>query len=162
MATDSRYGVDRPRDLGALRMRSIRDGDTHHINLAGELDLATAAAVEHELRRVELTDAHVTAIDLRELTFIESTGIRLILEAYMRSSEGGHRLVVVRGSEAIQRLFRTCDVERRLPFVDRLPADDMASSPGALRRATSRRASQGALAAAVRELRTQRRSGVLR
>ena len=45
--------------LGQLSMRSERDGGTHTIALAGELDLATATAadVERELLRVEATDA---------------------------------------------------------------------------------------------------------
>jgi len=147
------------RGSGALRMRSARDGDTHVIELAGELDLATAADVDRELRRVELSDARVIAVDLRKLTFIESTGVRLIVEA-QRMSHAGNRLVFVRGSRAVQRLFEICDVADRLPLVDQLPSERAAGSAHTTRTAISRRVNQAALAAAVRELRTRRRPGI--
>ena len=175
MATDSRLATETPGDPGALRMRSFRDGDTHVVKLAGELDLAGAAAVERELLRADLSDADVVALDLRELRFIESTGIRVITEAHRRSSEGSDRFVVVRGTEAVQRTFQICDVDSRLPFVDHLPSDDgarpapatghVATRSGlarAPRGATSRRVSQAVLAAAVRDLSTSPRSGILR
>jgi anti-sigma B factor antagonist len=99
-------------------MWSGRDGGTHVIRLAGELDLTTTEPVEQELRRVELTDAHVIAVDLRELTFIDSMGLRLLFQAGLRSSQGTNRLVLIRGSGEVQRIFEMCDLARRLPFVD--------------------------------------------
>jgi anti-anti-sigma factor len=174
MQAHSRSAAERSRDLGALRMRSFRDGDGHVIALAGELCLASAAAVERELRRVELSRAHVIAVDLRELTFIDSTGIRLIMQADRRCSGTG-RLVLVRGTGAVQRLFEIRGLAGTLPFVDQLPSDDAARrsttaaagrigvSPAraahARRVAASSRVSQGVLAAAVRELRSRRRPG---
>jgi anti-anti-sigma factor len=161
-------------------MHSVRNGDMHVIALAGELSLATADDIEQELRRVELTYAHVIAVDLRELTFIDSMGIRLIVQAHQRSLQGSNRLVLVRGREAIQRLFEICDLEGRLPFVDGLPPTSAAkarpaakapeqrsgvtaaSTRAARRMATRRRVSQAALAAAVRELRSHPRPGVVR
>jgi anti-anti-sigma factor len=101
-------------------MRSFHHGDTHVIRLAGELELTTVDTVEHELRRVELTWAHTIAIDLRRLTFIDSAGMRLLLQAAHRSSQGTNRLVLTRGTEAVQRVFEICDVAARLPFVDQL------------------------------------------
>ncbi|HEV7882610.1 MAG TPA: STAS domain-containing protein [Solirubrobacteraceae bacterium] len=103
-----------------LRMSSARDGDTHLIRLAGELDLTSADDVEQELRRVELTDAHVISVDLRQLTFIDSMGVRVLFHAGMRSAQGTNRLVLVRGRQEVQRVFELCDLLRRLPFVDDL------------------------------------------
>ncbi len=45
--------------LAQLEMTSEREGDIHILGLAGELDLANAADVEHELRRIEATDVGV-------------------------------------------------------------------------------------------------------
>ncbi|HEX8156994.1 MAG TPA: STAS domain-containing protein [Solirubrobacteraceae bacterium] len=154
MAVSSRHDAGGPGDPVALRIRSFRDGDAHVIKLAGEFDPENADALERELRRGELSEAQVIAVDLRELTFIESTGIRLIFEAHQRSSQGSNRLVVVRGPDAVQRAFEVCDVAATLPFVDRLAS----RSHPFPRSATSRRVSQAALAAAVRELRTHPRS----
>jgi anti-anti-sigma factor len=107
-----------PPGPGNLHIRSGREDRTHVIELTGELDLTTTDGVEQELRRVELTDAHVIAIDLRELTFIDSIGMRMLFHAAMRSAQGTNRLVLIRGSRDVQRIFEICDLVRRLPFVD--------------------------------------------
>jgi anti-anti-sigma factor len=106
------------RHLGALTMRSTRDGDTHVIALAGELDLAGADLFDGELQRVEATDARQIVLDLRELEFIDSTGIRLIYMADMRSRTDSDRLVIRRGPDRVHRIFVLTDLADRLPFVD--------------------------------------------
>jgi anti-anti-sigma factor len=106
------------RHLGDLRLRSTRDGDTHVIALAGELDLAGAGMLEDELRRVEATDAGRILVDLRELEFIDSTGVRLIYMADSRARQDGDRLAIRRGPERVHRIFVLTDLADRLPFVD--------------------------------------------
>ena len=118
MPIHSRRADVQPLGPDGLSMCSAREGDTHLIRLAGELDLTSADDLEQELRRVELTDAHVIAVDLRELTFIDSMGVRLLLHAVMRSAQGTNRLILVRGRQEVQRVFELCDLVRRLPFVD--------------------------------------------
>ena len=71
--------------LGELSMRfGARRGHAHD-RLRGEMDIANAADVEKELLRVEATDATTIVLDLAELSFIDSTGIRLLLMADGRS-----------------------------------------------------------------------------
>jgi anti-anti-sigma factor len=106
------------RHLGTLTMRSTRDGDAHVIALAGELDLAGADLFDGELRRVEATDARQIVIDLRDLEFIDSTGVRLIYTADIRSRTDSDRLVIRRGPDRVHRLFVMTDLADRLPFVD--------------------------------------------
>jgi anti-anti-sigma factor len=120
MKVANRLQGDRSPDRRKLRMRSFRAGDAHVIELAGELDLTTAAEVDREVRRVELSSANVIAIDLHKLTFIDSTGIRVMLQAQRRSAQGSNRLSIVRGSAPVQRLFDICGVATTMPFVDSL------------------------------------------
>ena len=54
------------------------------LTLRGELDLGTAAQLEHAL--AEAGDD--VLLDLRELTFMDSTGVRVLLEAAERSAAG--------------------------------------------------------------------------
>jgi hypothetical protein len=83
------------------------------------------------------------------------------------------RLVVVKGPRSVQRVFALCDMDRPLPFVDEppqatpegttAPVASPDSAAAARRRAAAiTRAEQGALAAAVRELRSRNRVGPLR
>src|SRR5918998_6325921 len=73
------------RHLGTLTLRSTREGDAHVLALSGELDLAGADLLDSELHRAECSDASEIVIDLRDLEFIDSTGIRLVYLADMRS-----------------------------------------------------------------------------
>lgn len=105
--------------LGEFTMGSEREGDVHRICLFGELDLATAGAVQEELERVEATDAKAIIVDLAGLTFMDSTGVRLVLSAHARSRADANRLTLLRGPAAVQRVLELSGVEQLLPFAER-------------------------------------------
>ena len=102
--------------LGRLSMRSQREGDLHAIDLAGELDLANAGDVERELVRVEAGDAGAILVDLSRLTFIDSTGIRVLVRAAARSRADGNRLVLQRAPRPVLRVLRIAGVADLLPL----------------------------------------------
>jgi anti-anti-sigma factor len=104
--------------LNHLSMTSERDGDVHVIALFGELDLAAADSVERELLRVEATDAGSIVVDLSRLTFMDSTGARLVWHADARSRAGANRLGLRRGPRAVQRVFEISGIADMLPFTD--------------------------------------------
>ncbi|HTN25338.1 MAG TPA: STAS domain-containing protein [Solirubrobacteraceae bacterium] len=99
-----------------FRMSSERDGEVHAIRLFGELDVASAGAVQAELERAEAGDARVLVLDLSGLTFMDSTGVRLVVTAHVRSRAHDGRLELVRGPAAVQRVFEICGVADLLPF----------------------------------------------
>ncbi|MDP8966988.1 MAG: STAS domain-containing protein, partial [Actinomycetota bacterium] len=99
-----------------LALRSEREGDAHVIELIGELDLDGAPRLEEELRRVESSDVGSIVVDLGQLEFIDSTGIRLLVMAAERSSEG--RFSLLRGPRQVHRVFEITDLADRLPFAD--------------------------------------------
>ena len=103
-------------ELGQLTMTSGREGDVHTIALTGELDLAAAGRVQDELERVEATDVLSIVIDLSGLTFMDSTGVRLLVGAHARSRADSDRLMLLRGSAGVQRVFELCGVDGLLPF----------------------------------------------
>src|SRR3954447_5292368 len=81
------------------------------IALRGELDLAHAYTFDEELRRVEDAHPSTVVLDLRELAFLDSCGLARLLAARRRARRAGHRLVLVRGSAAVQRLLAFAAVE---------------------------------------------------
>jgi anti-sigma B factor antagonist len=105
-------------ELGQLTIGSRRAGDVHTVDLFGELDLATAAGLQRELERVEGTDACSIILDLAGLTFMDSTGVRLLLSAHARSRADADRLTMLRGSAAVQRVLDLTPVADFLPFAD--------------------------------------------
>jgi anti-anti-sigma factor len=109
--------AERARKLGSLALRSERDGETHVLELIGELDLDGAPRLEEELRRVEASDANVIIVDLGALEFIDSTGIRLLLMAADRCA-AEQRMTILRGPRQVHRVFEITDLVNRLPFAD--------------------------------------------
>jgi anti-anti-sigma factor len=105
-------------ELGQLSIRSQRDGDTYTISLSGEMDLANAADVEQELDRAEATNASVILLDLSRLTFIDSTGIRLLVAADARSRSDSGRLLLKRPPRTVMRVLVIAGIDDRLPFAD--------------------------------------------
>jgi anti-sigma B factor antagonist len=93
-----------------------RDGLVH-VALRGELDLSTVGKVDDELQRWEGSTRDVV-LDLSRLTFLDSTGLRCVVRADERAKEDGRRLVVVKGPEAVQRVFEITRLEERLELVD--------------------------------------------
>jgi anti-sigma B factor antagonist len=61
-------------------------------------------------------------LDLRALSFMDSSGLRALLAADARAKEAGRRLVLVRGDERVQRVLRITRLDERLEIVDDIDA----------------------------------------
>jgi anti-sigma B factor antagonist len=57
-------------------------------------------------------------VDLSKLTFLDSTGLRCIVTADERARAEGRRIVIVRGPDAVQRVFTITKLDDRLEMVD--------------------------------------------
>lgn len=104
--------------MSLLDLTTEAQGDGVRIVLTGELDISTAPRVEDELRRVEEGRPAVILLDLRELEFMDSTGLRVIVSADGRAREEERVLRLVRGPEAVQRIFRVTRLDERLEIGD--------------------------------------------
>ena len=81
------------------------DDGTISLSLEGELDLAGAPEMEASLAAAERDGPARLVIDLSGLQFIDSTGLRLLLQADARAKEQGYELVLRPGEQAVQRVF---------------------------------------------------------
>ena len=110
-------GLSAPRSTiedGWLRIRSAEDAGHWTLELDGELDVSNASTLDEEIRRVEAC-AETLTIDLRGLSFMDTTGVLVIRDAHQRRSlKGGLRLG--EGSRMLQSVFRLCGLEDVLPF----------------------------------------------
>ena len=61
-------------------------------------------------------------LDLRGLTFFDTSGMRLVVETMQQLAPLGVRLGLLRGPPEVQRLFALARMEDRLPFFDELDA----------------------------------------
>ena len=102
-----------------VRSRAVERA--HVVAPRGELDLLSADEVQAELRaRPEGCD--IVVLDLRGLTFLDTSGIRLTLETLQELDREGVRFAVVRGGPDVQRLFTLARLDDRLTFFDDLDA----------------------------------------
>lgn len=89
----------------------------HRLTPLGELDIATVAELREEFETVfGHGDVEMIVVDLTELTFIDSTGLRLLLEMNA-VCEHADRLRVGNGSAAVVRLFDLTGVRSLLPII---------------------------------------------
>jgi anti-anti-sigma factor len=82
----------------------------------GEIDLATIGALEAEVQAA-LAEDGALVLDLREVTFIDSAGLRLVLETSRKAAP----FSVVRGPREVQRVFGLVGLDERLDMLDEPP-----------------------------------------
>jgi anti-anti-sigma factor len=59
-------------------------------------------------------------IDLRQLEFMDSTGLHVLIAAHQHAQAAGRRFALVRGAETVQRLFDLTGVAENFTIVDSL------------------------------------------
>lgn len=89
-------------------------GDDLWVLPTGELDLAGAPELEESLALALASDAREIVVDLRGLEFLDSTGLRALVQTC--SSEGGERVSFVEGNANVQGVFRISGLLDELPF----------------------------------------------
>jgi stage II sporulation protein AA (anti-sigma F factor antagonist) len=92
------------------------DDGVRVVAVRGELDLDTMSELNAALAADEGLAA--TVIDLRGLTFIDSSGVSGVLAAARRARDAGSRLACVPGQPQIQRVFELTGVDTVLEWVD--------------------------------------------
>lgn len=103
-----------------------RQGTTRTISAAGEIDLASAGRLRAPLL-AELRDgAETLVLDLGETSFIDSSGVHLVLEVDARARDLGARLVILPGPPDVQRIFELCGLASVLNIADANGADAVA------------------------------------
>ena len=91
---------------GALEIDSGRDeGGLVTLALRGELDLAAVPALEERLAAIEQDAGPRIVIDISALSFIDSSGLRLLLLADGHARERGHELLLTQPTESVRRVL---------------------------------------------------------
>jgi anti-sigma B factor antagonist len=91
------------------------------LSVEGEVDLATAPALDAALERALLSQRASVIVDLREVNLVDASGLRLLLRRECNARAGGRRLIVVKGPPHVHRVFVLTGVSERLTMVDEPP-----------------------------------------
>jgi anti-anti-sigma factor len=92
------------------------------MTVQGELDLAAKPAAEEALRRAQHPPPDVMVLDLSGVSFIDSAGLHVIIDANIRQREAGRRLVAIVGLPQAQRMLKLTGVVEQLELADRITA----------------------------------------
>jgi anti-anti-sigma factor len=103
--TPEEFRIDEDRRDGVVVLR-----------LQGDLDLASADAVAQKLDMLAEAGEPVL-LDLDQLAFMDSSGLRVVLQATENSRTTGWSFSVTAGSSQVQNLFASAGVTERLPIV---------------------------------------------
>jgi anti-sigma B factor antagonist len=104
-------------DVG-LTVRVEQDGEALVIRPAGELDLSNTQTLDAELRGAIDDHASEVILDLGGLSFIDSSGLHLLVFATAHSQANGDRLRMRRGSAPVERVIQLSGLDGSLPFID--------------------------------------------
>jgi anti-sigma B factor antagonist len=99
-----------------LELRCERNGEAMVVRLAGELDIAAEEYFERSLRSLEDDGGGGIVLDLSGLSFMDSTGIRLILQAWDSARRDGSGFAVLLGDSPVKRTLEIAGLDRVLPI----------------------------------------------
>lgn len=96
-------------------------GPTPTLRVSGELDLGTCGLLQAAIRDIESAATDRLLLDLRNVTFLDSTGLKLLLAESARARSEGRRLLLIRPGEPASRVFKMTLLEDRFEFVEAPP-----------------------------------------
>jgi anti-anti-sigma factor len=91
------------------------------VTLSGELDASTAATLYSELAELELAEVRNVVLDLAKVTFMDSTGLSVIITEHKRLQHSQGQLTIFSPPSSVRRLF---EVSGLTPVLDIVPADE--------------------------------------
>jgi anti-sigma B factor antagonist len=86
--------------------------------VTGEIDIATVGQLEQAREDALAHDPRELLIDLRGVTFIDSSGLKFVLQTHQLSQELEWRLQILRPDEHVMKVFTLIGADERLPFLE--------------------------------------------
>jgi anti-sigma B factor antagonist len=102
----------------------LAGGDTSVVSARGELDFATRDELVDVLTAIEELGTSAVVLDLRELSFIDSAGLHVLIAAHKRALAGGWRFQIACGPGRVWRALTLSGLTTELQFVSRAPGED--------------------------------------
>jgi anti-anti-sigma factor len=94
----------------------------------GELDLVTVETLRAALDAIKSTERLV--LDLRGLSFMDSTGVQLLVALHQRAQRDGFQLTLMAPAAPVDRAIQLCGLDQTLPFVAVVDAEPGESASG--------------------------------
>lgn len=101
----------------AFRVEVEPDRDAVRVCPIGEIDLSTVDEVRARLDELRSAGFSRLILDLRGASFLDSSGVRLALDAHATSAADGTEFAIVPGPPTVQHTFEVAGLSAWLPFI---------------------------------------------
>ena len=101
-----------------FRVQCANRGEITVLSLMGRFDLTAKWTFENTLATIDREQSHRLIVDLRRVTFMDSSGLRMLLELWSESRNDGFSMAIVRGRPAVQRILNLTGADEVLPMID--------------------------------------------
>ena len=101
-----------------FRVEAHTNGEARVLAVSGELDLAAAPSLEEELNRALSSQTELVVVDLKDLEFIDSTGLSVLVRAHQHAKESGQQLGLINPGAQVARLLSLTGLQERLTLDD--------------------------------------------
>src|SRR2546423_11422630 len=94
--------------MGSTRQLTVHAESVNgvaRIALSGELDVESTEILQQHLAKSEQDDISATMLDLRDLSFLDSTGLQAVVEAKERAEASGRRLIIIGARASSRRII---------------------------------------------------------
>ena len=98
----------------SLEIRREFNAEERHWDmvLTGEVDISNAAQLRGELNKMLEEKAAPATIDIKDLSYIDSTGLGVIIGAYERMKEHGYAMKMVNPAKNVEKLLKITSLDR--------------------------------------------------
>jgi anti-anti-sigma factor len=100
-----------------FRVEVEPDRDAVRVCPIGDIDLSTVGEVRAQLDELRSAGFGRLILDLRRATFLDSSGVRLALDAHTASATDGTAFAIVPAPPAVQHTFEVAGLSDQLPFI---------------------------------------------
>lgn len=99
-----------------LAVERTRDGGSVRLKLVGELDAYSSDLLDRSMRTEEQEGCSEIILDLEDLLFVDSTGLRTLIEAASRAQGGDWSVRVINARGKVRRVFDLTDMDSMLEY----------------------------------------------
>lgn len=115
-----------------LQVQQLADG-IDRVNLAGRLDSAGVEAIDHRLSALTATQAACVLVDLSQVSFLASIGIRTLLTNARALRQRGGKMALLSPQTLVEEVLRVTGIESMIPIFH-----DVAAASAALKAPAAR------------------------
>jgi anti-sigma B factor antagonist len=105
---------------GEFNVSVSSETTSHNVSLSGELDIATANQFTAALEGLQPVAGDRLVIDLTAVSFMDSTGLRVLIAANRNAKAGDYSVVIVTGESPAKRVLELTRMDEHMQVVPAL------------------------------------------